>query len=596
MAAVATPIFPEFLISAQCRTISPQKWDTLHDLLQAIAKREPNNRQSLAMLRATASHVSMYLGQPPDRISIRSLLEARSGLRAYLKEKGLRRNSIRSYINYVRIFHQKAKELGWAEISLEVEGEWKEVLRVTSSVEGCSGVVRDAIRKGRVPKDFTETDLADWAEAALKHGRNFVYVRRVTFQFKKCVSEAGLSSLFPNLIPPVTDKFYGIHISDLPHMLRKQIEDLVTWKTAEFSLGRPTKARIRLSSAVHLTALFSQIFGFLLRVKGKEARNLSELLSQQSVSEFVEWCVNQRKVSGRTLASDLGRIQALKIYPPLVSHDFSWISGLAAQLPRCRGEQSMEKKGNRWVQYDILAKVPEQILQDVERVDLPENLKASTVRDSLLIRWLVTLPWRQRNIRECKVMPFSQGGNLSKEELPAHLPIARPKWVQEVFEANPRERFWQFYFRPHETKTGCEVRAILPRQLVGPLENYLGRHRSHLVRGGDPHTLFLNRNGRAYTSCSLGCLIGNLTIRHTGRRVNPHLFRDIFAVAWLHDHPEDYLTLSKVLWHRNIQTTLQIYGAGFDESQGTRRTEEWLDKRAPARSQGRSIREGDQQS
>jgi integrase len=58
-----------------------------------------------------------------------------------------------------------------------------------------------------------------------------------------------------------------------------------------------------------------------------------------------------------------------------------------------------------------------------------------------------------------------------------------------------------------------------------------------------------------------------------------HLFRDIFAVKWLEQNPEDYLTLSKLLWHRNIRTTLRIYGRNFDESYGVRRAEEWLEKR-----------------
>jgi len=51
------------------------------------------------------------------------------------------------------------------------------------------------------------------------------------------------------------------------------------------------------------------------------------------------------------------------------------------------------------------------------------------------------------------------------------------------------------------------------------------------------------------------------------------------AVKWLEEHPEDYLTVSKILWHRNIQTTLRIYGRNFDESHGVRRMEAWLEDR-----------------
>ena len=65
--------------------------------------------------------------------------------------------------------------------------------------------------------------------------------------------------------------------------------------------------------------------------------------------------------------------------------------------------------------------------------------------------------------------------------------------------------------------------------------------------------------------------------------MNPHLFRDVVALEWLQHHPEDYLTVSKILWHARIETTLGIYGRNFDESHGTRRMEEWLDQREASR-------------
>lgn len=176
-------------------------------------------------------------------------------------------------------------------------------------------------------------------------------------------------------------------------------------------------------------------------------------------------------------------------------------------------------------------------------------------------------------------MPFGDGGNLSREEIPPNSTIAKSPWVQEALRVYPHETFWQFRFRPAETKNGSMIQAILPRQLIEPLEKYLARHRPILVNTSDRRTLFVNDHGRAFDPTRLGSLVGNLTFRYAGRRVNPHLFRDIFALKWLEDHPEDYLTLSKILWHANIQTTLQIYGRNFDESYGARRVEEWLDER-----------------
>jgi len=55
------------------------------------------------------------------------------------------------------------------------------------------------------------------------------------------------------------------------------------------------------------------------------------------------------------------------------------------------------------------------------------------------------------------------------------------------------------------------------------------------------------------------------------------MFRDIFASWWLEKHPEDYLMVSKKLWHKNIQTTLRSYATKFDESQADCRVEECVD-------------------
>lgn len=135
--------------------------------------------------------------------------------------------------------------------------------------------------------------------------------------------------------------------------------------------------------------------------------------------------------------------------------------------------------------------------------------------------------------------------------------------------------FWQFHFREGETKTG-EVGGILPRRLIPLLEEYLREHRPHLVAKPDPGFLFLNRDGLALSYQILTYHVGEIVLKHAGRRMNPHLFRDAFAYAWLEAHPEDYLTLSKCLWHASVKYTLEVYGANFDESNGARSIDDWL--------------------
>jgi hypothetical protein len=57
------------------------------------------------------------------------------------------------------------------------------------------------------------------------------------------------------------------------------------------------------------------------------------------------------------------------------------------------------------------------------------------------------------------------------------------------------------------------------------------------------------------------------------------LFRDVIAFKWLKEHPKDYLTLSKMLRHKNVQTTIEIYGAQYNESSGVCAMEAWLEAR-----------------
>jgi integrase len=192
---------------------------------------------------------------------------------------------------------------------------------------------------------------------------------------------------------------------------------------------------------------------------------------------------------------------------------------------------------------------------------------------------LVILPWRQRNIRDCRVI----GGepNLFKAPISPFSMATRSSWVNEQCRISPGASYWQIRFAPHETKTKNEVNAYLPSELVPILEEYLSIHRPQLVsKSDDPGTLMVNDAGRHMSACQLRNLVKKLASTHAGVPVTPHLYRDIVAFEWLQSHPEDFLTISKLLWHRNISTTLKIYGNRFDESTGVARMDDWRTNRA----------------
>ena len=195
-------------------------------------------------------------------------------------------------------------------------------------------------------------------------------------------------------------------------------------------------------------------------------------------------------------------------------------------------------------------------MQDGKR----SKIAAMLTHDALLVQWLLMLPWRQRNIRECRIGIDPTNANLFKATKPMFIHLALSTAIEERIREDPQYQFWQFHFRPHETKSGNEARGVGMHELIRSLEEYLQYYRPMLVGCPDPGTLFLNQVGGCLDSSEMTSLVSTLTMRYVGRRVTPHIFRDIVAYQWLVDHPEDYLTLSKLLWHRDIKTTLGIYG------------------------------------
>jgi integrase len=562
--------------------ISPQRLHTLQDLINVVELLEDPKSPVTAMLSSLAGHICLYFDKAPQYIEISRLTNLRPRLRTYLEERGLKPNSIKAYVNFLRILLQKAKRAGWRQSPSEIEDRWRGVFAAVAHVPGCRGIVDFAIRNEREPADFADKDLDSWADEQLRFGRQYEYIRHMKRMFRRCVAQHGLGAQLPKITfqDPI---HYGVGLSRLPEPLQTQVKSILKWKTAPFAVGRPISSRHRDTSAHSLQQFLSRLFGFVQKYIGTEAHTLVELLCEENVNRFTEWCINERKVSSQSLARCLSMIPPLGRHPLLREKSFAWVRELAGGLPLDRENERQERKARKWAAYDKLSEVPGLIRRFAQRAKDRKH-EALLVRDALLIQWMLVLPWRQSNVRQCRIVTSqNQRPNLEFEEIPALAKVSKPSWVEDSLKINPHQPFWQYRFEGDETKNGHPVHAILPKQLIEPLEVYLSRSRPMLLDGEDSGFLFLNDHGQPFSHGNIRSLIGRITLKYVGRRVTPHIFRDIFAVQYLADRPEDYLTLSKILWHRNIQTTLQIYGAGFDESHGARRTEEWLEARTVAR-------------
>jgi hypothetical protein len=211
----------------------------------------------------------------------------------------------------------------------------------------------------------------------------------------------------------------------------------------------------------------------------------------------------------------------------------------------------------------------------------PTSVKSVLLRrDHLIVLWLLTLPWRQLNLREMRIGSKIQNANLFLDVVVLGEIPGVPTWVEELIATRADAKVWQFRFDASETKNGHCVRGIIPRRLVQPLEDYLRDSRPMLLGTNLCNRLFLDREGRMLSSNGMTSIVADLTSRYIARRITPHSFRHSFAEKWLIEHPGDYLTLSKILWHIDIQSTLRRYTLNFNESHGAKAVDEWLEMRA----------------
>jgi hypothetical protein len=112
-------------------------------------------------------------------------------------------------------------------------------------------------------------------------------------------------------------------------------------------------------------------------------------------------------------------------------------------------------------------------------------LKLAT--DEFLIRWLLALPWRGRNICECRL-----GRNLKKDVIEPNSMLGKGLWMKMAQKS--KRKFWQYSFTKEECKGDRDIDRLLPSELSTPLEEYLA------IRGVDPSDptqppLFINAKG-----------------------------------------------------------------------------------------------------
>lgn len=544
---------------------------TLRDLLTLI---ERDNGMRKGMLHSTATRVAEFFAKSVEDVSLDLMFEQRLDFVAHLRAGKYAENSVKSYRNYVNIMIKIAQDNGWSPRATRLPADWA-IIEEMLKRGIAKSIVHYAVRIGRTTKTFSEEDLAAWQQEKVREGVSYRTTTTYCYSFRSAVVRAR--DRFE--MPLIKCRFphFGVPIKKMHPSLRLEIEELIDWKTSDLQFDRPTGAKVRPVSAKAISDCLSHLAGYGQNILSRTPyQSLIELVTRELVQGYAKWAMKERRVKPQSLSVMLGKVfAALRHNPRYEAMDLNWFETMLGQL--VPEDQSVidDRKARKYIPYAEAELIPAKIRAERQRRKgwTPRDI-ANSFQDELLMQWLVILPWRQRNIGECRIS--GNKPNLFKGPIKPFSTATKPDWIAEQESRAPNSEYWQFQFESSETKTGKAVFGFLPRDLVSLVEEFIAHSRPLLLRNGsDPGTLFLDSVGGAASTKTVTGWVKKVASKYSGVPVTPHIFRDIVAFGWLSVFPEDYLTVSKLLWHSNINTTLRIYGRRFDESTGVARMDNW---------------------
>jgi hypothetical protein len=455
---------------------------------------------------------------------------------------------------------------------------------------GCLDVALYFARIKEKPQLVSAKDTNALTKKLVDEGAYYAATKKKVTRFWRLLQELRVNGEAPSCLRKKT--CFGFRFKTLPDAFKEKVQAMLDWRTAEYSVGRPDDKRLRTGTVKVLRSTICSLFGYASRTFPLvKITDLPDLYTKVIVESFIEHQRNKNKVDGYNLRKHLADLcAAIRIYPRYHSTDpdignakpldLSWSKAVLATLPKKMDKDKIKlRKSKSRVEHRLLRTIPAQM--SARRSDF---IKAGTIefaislRNQLLWAWLLVLPWRQRNIRECRIGE-GNNPNLFMGKITSDFELQ--PWVKDEIEKarknNKTAEFWQVRFSKDETKVGNSVEAVIPSILIGLLEEYL-ENRHLLITGTDPGTLFVSDRGLAWTDTQVTDLVETLTLRWVDTVINPHRWRDLFAYAFLLEFPKDYLTLSKALWHTSIKETLETYGAEFGIANAVVATDSWTEK------------------
>lgn len=301
--------------------------------------------------------------------------------------------------------------------------------------------------------------------------------------------------------------------------------------------------RIRDSSFASYLVQMRMYLGYLINICSLTP-TLEDVFDVEKLTAFVRWHGGRMgrpvSVQGRQVAIMIATMAKVLDHP--AQHP------LADFRRSLKVPAAVHNKRNHWVPLATLEEVAEACLAEGRAPLVPAGKasrfpgaqRAGRFQRGLILKLLVRVPLRQRNIREMQL-----GKHLTQDRQTGH---------------------WHLEFRGDELKVGhrgaqintyhVDLTEYCPEWLP-LLEEFLAVHRPKLPNAATSRFLFLSQHGIPYSSKTLHLDLSEIVAMRTGQRFYPHLVRSIWATEYL--EKTQNFTTAAVLLGDTVGTVMKTY-------------------------------------
>ncbi len=515
----------------------------------------PQSRKN--MTRTACSYVQKATNAGSlKEIPVNRIVPTLNKLKSYIVKSDLSKRSQTNYISfYKRLIEygisngllpnkiQKSMLDEWVDISKPIKGissgekGWRYAMRILAWYSSEYNLKPQDLTSSFIEKflEYLEHEygIKDWRQ---------IYNRIVRY-WKSLESTNEVPKLEWPILPSGQKSTYGLNFEDWPEKTKKEFIKYGDWCTADFMPGRKRRYRQRVVSIEQNISTTSRIFGFAVNIDGYSIDQVSPdlLFDKNFINSFFDWYINKRLgrltvTAERTVAMLLSMARGHFDRPGAVS----WLLELKQSIGH---PEPIKNKKALIVSLHDLKRVADGIkeqrlrgISNARKRNTKPSLRhiSSLVRDELVFRFLSLRPLRSKNIREMKL-----GKNLKNDA-----------------------GSWYVEYSSDEMKNNESFRISFPKDLVPLLEDYLENYRKNIYADSNCAWVFPSPNGTHICASTVQRIITNNTRRILNMHIYPHLMRDI-AAYWYIKEFGDYLTVSKLLGHKDINVTINLY-SNFD--------------------------------